>query len=100
MHRIRYSFFFFVNMTKIDLEKYTKRNVQCGKQNENKIVQQNKICLALWRAQCKKNAPDRKKSVRGIWGCCNGQGQCLRSYFRRSRSSSRERCFSPWRSLG
>ena len=98
MHRIKYSFF--VNMTKIDLEKYTKRNVQGGKQNENEIVQQNKICLALWRAQCKKNAPDRKKPVRGIWGCCSGQGQCLRSYFRRSRSSSRERCFSPWRSLG
>ena len=67
---------------------------------ENKIVQQKKICLTLWRMQCKKNAPDRKKPVRGIWGCCSGQGQCLRSYFRRSRSSSRERCFSPWRSLG
>lgn len=65
-----------------------------------KIVRQNKICLILWRMQCRKNAPDRKKPVRGIWGCCSGQGQCLRSYFRRSRSSSRERCFSPWRSLG
>ena len=51
----------------MDLEKYTKRNVQCGKQNENKIVQQHKIYLILWRAQCKKkNAPDRKKPVRGI----------------------------------
>lgn len=99
MHRIKYSFFFFVNMTKIDLEEYTKRAYNVKNINE-KIVQQHKICLTLWRMQCKKNAPDRKKPVRGIWGCCNGQGQCLRSYFRRSRSSSRERCFSPWRSLG
>ena len=83
-----------------DLEEYTKRSVQCGKHDENKIVRQHKSCLILWRAQCKKNAPARKKPVRGIWGCCSGQGQCLRSYFRRSRSSSRERCFSPWRSLG
>lgn len=84
----------------MDLEKYTKRNVQCGKQNENKIVRRRKICLILWRTRQNENAPDRKKPVRGIWGCCSGQGQCLRSYFRRSRSSSRERCFSPWRSLG
>lgn len=66
MHRIRYSFFFFVNMTKIDLEKYTKRNVQCGKQNENKIVRRRKICLILWRTRQNENAPDRKKPVRGI----------------------------------
>ena len=63
-------------------------------------LRRRKICLIFWRTRQNENAPDRKKPVRGIWGCCKGQGQCLRSYFRRSRSSSRERCFSPWRSLG
>lgn len=100
MHRIKYFFFFFCQYDENKFGKVYKKGTYKVENRMKKIVQQKKICLTLWRAQCKKNAPDRKKPVRGIWGCCSGQGQCLRSYFRRSRSSSRERCFSPWRSLG
>ena len=59
MHRTRYAFlFFFVNMTKESLERYTKR-VYNVKDITKKIVRKHKICLILWRVQCKKNAPDR-----------------------------------------